>query len=430
MSIISSPPAQPAVDLATHCRAIAERARQAALELADGKTPAKRACLQAVAAAIRSQVGRILEANTNDLAAAPGFGLTAAAVDRLRLDEARVAGIAAGVEAVAALPDPVGEVIEQRTLANGLDVRKVRVPLGVVLFIYESRPNVTADAAAVAIASGNAIILRGGKEAAASSRAIVDVVRAVLPEHGLPADAVQLVDVADRAAVGHFLAMDDLIDLAIPRGGESLIRRVAAEARMPVLKHFSGNCHVYVDRSADLAMARDVTVNAKCQRMGVCNAAESLLVHADVAAAFLPDLARELQAKGVELVGDVATRAILPEIGEATDEDFRTEYLGPKMSLAVVGSLDAAIDHINRYGSRHTDAIIASDVAAIERFASRVDTAVVMVNASTRFNDGGELGIGAEIGISTDKFHARGPCGTRELTTYKYVVSGCGQVRR
>ena len=430
MSIISSPPAQPAVDLATHCRAIAERARQAALELADGKTPAKRACLQAVAAAIRSQVGRILEANTNDLAAAPGFGLTAAAVDRLRLDEARVAGIAAGVEAVAALPDPVGEVIEQRTLANGLDVRKVRVPLGVVLFIYESRPNVTADAAAVAIASGNAIILRGCKEAAASSRAIVDVVRAVLHEHGLPADAVQLVDVADRAAVGHFLAMDDLIDLAIPRGGESLIRRVAAEARMPVLKHFSGNCHVYVDRSADLAMARDVTVNAKCQRMGVCNAAESLLVHADVAAAFLPDLARELQAKGVELVGDAATRAILPEIGEATDEDFRTEYLGPKMSLAVVGSLDAAIDHINRYGSRHTDAIIASDVAAIERFASRVDTAVVMVNASTRFNDGGELGIGAEIGISTDKFHARGPCGTRELTTYKYVVSGCGQVRR
>ena len=199
---------------------------------------------------------------------------------------------------------------------------------------------------------------------------------------------------------------------------------------MPVLKHFSGNCHVYIDASADPDVAERVTVNAKCQRMGVCNAAESLLVHADVAAAFLPDLARELQAKGVELVGDVATRAILPEIGEATDEDFRTEYLGPKMSLAVVGSLDAAIDHINRYGSRHTDAIIASDVAAIERFASRVDTAVVMVNASTRFNDGGELGIGAEIGISTDKFHARGPCGTRELTTYKYVVSGCGQVRR
>ena len=430
MSTISSPPGQPSVDLATHCRAIAERARQAALELADGETAEKKACLQAVAAAIRDQTGRILEANAHDLAAAPGFGLTDAAVDRLRLDEARVEGIAAGVEAVAALPDPVGEVIEQRTLANGLDVRKVRVPLGVVLFIYESRPNVTADAAAVAIASGNAIILRGGKEAAASSRAIVDTVRAVLPEHGLPADAVQLVDVADRAAVGHFLAMDDLIDLAIPRGGESLIRRVAAEARMPVLKHFSGNCHVYVDRSANLAMARDVTVNAKCQRMGVCNAAESLLVHADVAAAFLPELARELQAKGVELVGDAATRAILPEIGEATDEDFRTEYLGPKMSLAVVGSLDTAIDHINRYGSRHTDAIIASDAAAIERFASRVDTAVVMVNTSTRFNDGGELGIGAEIGISTDKFHARGPCGTRELTTYKYVVSGCGQVRR
>jgi glutamate-5-semialdehyde dehydrogenase len=429
MTRISSPPAPTDAELSTHCRRIAHRARQASIELADVNTDAKKGCLEAIAAVIRSQTAAILEANAVDLAAAPGFGMTDAAVDRLRLDEARIEGIATGVEAVAALPDPVGDVIEQRTLANGLELRKVRVPLGVVFFIYESRPNVTADAAAVAIASGNAIILRGGKEAAASSRAIVDCVRAVLPGHGLPVDAVQLVDVADRAAVGQFLAMDDLVDLAIPRGGESLIRRVAAEARMPVLKHFSGNCHVYVDRSADLAMARDVTVNAKCQRMGVCNAAESLLVHTDVAGVFLPEIARELAARGVELVGDDASRGIVPEVGEASDDDFRTEFLGPKMSIAVVGSLDAAVDHINCYGSRHTDAIIASDPAAIERFALRVDTAVVMVNASTRFNDGGELGIGAEIGISTDKIHARGPCGTRELTTYKYVVTGAGQVR-
>lgn len=427
MTSISSPSVEP--NLAVHCRQIAERARQAAIELADVAGPVKRAALRAAAAALRSHTAAILQANAVDLAAAPGFGLTEAAVDRLRLDDARVEGIAAGVEAVAGLPDPVGEVLEQRQLGNGLDVRKVRVPLGVVFFIYESRPNVTADAAAVALASGNAIILRGGKEAAASSRAIVDVVRAALVEHRLPADAVQLVDVADREAVGHFLAMDDLIDLAIPRGGESLIKRVTSEARMPVLKHFSGNCHVYIDRSADQAMARRVTVNAKCQRMGVCNAAESLLVHAGIADSLLPDVAKELAAHGVELVGDAAARAVVPAMGEASEEDYRTEYLGPKMSVAIVDSLDAAVDHINRYGSRHTDAIIASDTAAIERFAARVDTAVVIVNASTRFNDGGELGIGAEIGISTDKLHARGPCGTRELTTYKYIVSGDGQVR-
>lgn len=425
-----SPSADPThSDLFRNCRALAERARAAAVELGDAAGSVKKACLQAVAAAIRAHTPAILEANAVDLAAAEGFGLTAAAVDRLRLDEARIEGIAVGVEAVAGLPDPVGEVLEQRTLPNGLDVRKVRVPLGVVFFIYESRPNVTADAAAVAIASGNAIILRGGKEAAASSRAIVDAVREVLPKHGLPVDAVQLVDTADRDAVGHFLAMDDLIDLAIPRGGESLIRRVASEARMPVLKHFSGNCHVYVDAAADPAMARAVTVNAKCQRMGVCNAAESLLVHADVAEAILPAVAAALTEQGVALVGDAAARVMVPAMGEASEDDFRTEFLGPKMSVAVVPSLDAAVDHINRYGSRHTDAIISGDAAAIERFVARVDTAVVMVNASTRFNDGGELGIGAEIGISTDKFHARGPCGTRELTTYKYVVSGSGQVR-
>ena len=279
------------------------------------------------------------------------------------------------------------------------------------------------------VASGNAIILRGGKEAAHSSGRIVAAIRAAVAAAGLPADCVQLVDTADRDAVGHFLAFDDLIDIAIPRGGETLIRRVCAEARMPVLKHFSGNCHVYVDRAADLAMAEAITVNAKCQRMGVCNAAESLLVHRDVAATALPRIALALAARGVEIVGDEATRRLVPGAGAATDADWATEYLGPKISVAVVESLDAAIDHINRFGSRHTDAIVTADGDAARRFTSRVDTACVVVNASTRFTDGGEFGLGAEIGISTDKLHARGPCGTRELTTYKYVVTGSGQVR-
>jgi glutamate-5-semialdehyde dehydrogenase len=408
---------------------MAQRARRAAIELSDIPGPQRSAALRAAAAGIRADVAGILAANARDVAAAPGYGLSSAAVDRLLLDERRVEGIAAGVEAVAALPDPLGEVLEESVRPNGLVVRKVRVPLGVVFFIYESRPNVTADAAAVAIASGNAIILRGGKEAAFSSGRIVAGMRQAIAASGLPADVVQLVDTADRAAVGEFLACDDLIDIAIPRGGEALIRRVCSEARMPVLKHFSGNCHVYVDRAADLAMAESITVNAKCQRMGVCNAAESLLVHADVAPRFVPRVAAELAARGVEIVGDEAVRRLVPAAGAATEADWATEYLGPKISVAVVDSLDAAIEHVNRHGSRHTDAIVTDDPAAAARFTARVDTAVAMVNASTRFNDGGELGLGAEIGISTDKLHARGPCGPRELTTYKYVVLGSGQIR-
>lgn len=427
MATVSQSPPHPS--LADHCRAIARRSRTAAFELAAVPGDQRAAGLRAAAARIRADAGAILAANAQDLAAAPGFGLTAAATDRLKLDTDRIEGIAAGVEAVAGLPDPVGEVIESVVRPNGLEVRKVRVPLEVVFFIYESRPNVTADAAAVAIAAGNAIILRGGKEAAHSSRQIVDSMRQAIGAAGLPADSVQLVDVADREAVGAFLQFDDLIDLAIPRGGETLIRRVCAEARMPVLKHFSGNCHVYIDKAADLVMAEAVMIDAKCQRMGVCNAAESLLVHADIAADYLPQVAAGLQARGVELVGDAASRAILPVIGPATDEDFATEFLGPKLSIAVVHSLAEAIDHINRFGSRHTDAIVTADAARADRFTAGVDTAVVMVNASTRFNDGGELGLGAEIGISTDKLHARGPCGPRELTTYKYIVTGSGQTK-
>ena len=415
--------------LTDHCRDIATRARRAAIDLAGVGSKPKAACLRAAADRIRADADAILAANRLDLAAAPGYGLSAAAIDRLTLDAKRIEAIAAGVEAVAALPDPVGEVLEESTSPSGLLVRKIRVPLGVVFFIYESRPNVTADAAAVALASGNAIILRGGKEAAHSSARIVAGIRQAIQESGLPVDCVQLVDTPDREAVGEFLKMDDLIDIVIPRGGEALIRRVCSEARMPVLKHFSGNCHVYVDKAADLAMAKAITVNAKCQRMGVCNAAESLLVHRDVAAAFLPDMAAALTAQGVEIVADGATRALVPSAGLATEADYATEFLGPKISIAVVDSLDAAIDHINRYGSRHTDAIVTADPTAADRFTARVDTAAVMVNASTRFNDGGELGLGAEIGISTDKLHARGPCGTKELTTYKFVVTGTGQVR-
>jgi len=428
MALISAAASVPEA-LLQHCRQIATRARQAAIDLASMPTEKKVAALKAAAAQIRADVSGILAANKLDVAAATGFGLSPAEIDRLALDPKRIEGIAAGVEAVANLPDPVGEVLERSTRPNGLEICKLRVPLGVVFFIYESRPNVTADAAAVAIASGNAIILRGGKEAAHSSARLVVSVRQAIAAAGLPDDCVQLIDTPDRDAVGALLSMDDLIDIVIPRGGETLIRRVCAEARMPVLKHFSGNCHVYVDRAADLAMAKAITINAKCQRMGVCNAAESLLVHRDVAAAFLPEIARALGEHSVEIVGDAATQQFVPNAGAATAADFAREFLGPKISIAVVDSLDAAIDHINLYGSRHTDSIITADKTAADRFAARVDTAVVMVNASTRFNDGGEMGLGAEIGISTDKLHARGPCGTRELTTYKYIVVGTGQTR-
>jgi glutamate-5-semialdehyde dehydrogenase len=330
---------------------------------------------------------------------------------------------------VAALPDPVGEVREGGRRPNGLEVRKVGVPLGVVFFIYESRPNVTVDAAGLCVKSGNAVILRGGKEAIHSNTALHLVLAAELAASGLPADAVQLVPTTDREAVGHLLRLGDKIDLAIPRGGESLIRRVAREATMPVLKHYDGNCHVYLDKAADPDMAERIVVNAKCQRPGVCNAAESLLVHAAVADTLLPRVAAALHAKGVELRGCEETRKRVPTAKPATEADHRAEFLDLVMSVKVVPDLDAAIRHINAYGSKHTDAIVTADLAAARRFTERVDSAAVVVNASTRFNDGFELGLGAEIGISTDKFHARGPCGLRELTTYKYVVTGDGQVR-
>jgi glutamate-5-semialdehyde dehydrogenase len=341
----------------------------------------------------------------------------------------RIKGIVVGLEEVAALPEPIGEVIDATIRPNGLDIHRVRVPLGVVFFIYESRPNVTADAAAICVKAGNAVILRGGKEARHSSQAIMEVLQRAADEVGVPEGAAQLVETTDRAAVGHFLRMPELIDLAIPRGGAGLIRRVADEAQMPVIKHFDGNCHVYVDRAADLAMAERIVVNAKCQRLGTCNTAESLLVHTDVAREFLPRVATALSHHNIELRGDSRTCDLVPAARPADEADWAAEFLGPILSVAVVRSLDEAIEHINRYGSRHTDAIVTGDVHAARVFAVQVDSSAVMINASTRFNDGGEFGLGAEIGISTDKFHARGPCGIRELTSYKYVVHGEGQVR-
>jgi glutamate-5-semialdehyde dehydrogenase len=416
-------------DLADYCRLVARRAKAAAAELAQASGAAKNAWLRHSAARLCERAADLLEANGADVATATGFGLTDAQIDRLKLTPKRIDDISRGLEEIAALPDPVGEVIESSVRPNGLQILKTRVPLGVVFFIYESRPNVTADAAAICLKSGNAVILRGGKEAAHSSRAIVEILIETAVEHGLPADAIHLVKTADRSAVGHFLSLPELIDVAIPRGGESLIRRVAEEAQMPVIKHFTGNCHVYVDRTADLSMAERITVNAKCQRMGVCNACESLLVHREVAAAFLPKVAAALAQHGVEIRGCEATCRLVPTATPATNDDFAAEFLGPVISVKVVESLDAAIGHINRFGSQHTDAIVTRDLAAARAFTARVDSAAVMVNASTRFNDGYEFGLGAEIGISTDKFHARGPCGLKELTTYKYVVFGDGQIR-
>ncbi len=419
----------PETDLQQYCRQVAERAQAASVELAQVTGQQKNDWLRRSAAALRAGTASILAANQRDLAAAPDYGLTSAQVDRLTLSAERIEAIAEGLEQIAMLPDPIGETMESTIRPNGLRISKVRVPLGVVFFIYESRPNVTADAAAICVKSGNAVILRGGKEAAHSSQAIVQVIQQQAAECGLPADAVQLVQTRDREAVRHFLALSDLIDVAIPRGGEGLIRRVANEARMPVIKHFDGNCHVYVDREADLQMAVEITVNSKCQRMGVCNAAESLLVHAHVAPQFLPMLEQSFQPYQIEIRGDQRTRDLLPNAKPVTDEDYHTEFLGPIISVKVVDSLEEAIEHINAYGSGHTDAIVTNHLNHARQFTARVDSSAVMVNASTRFNDGGEFGLGAEIGISTDRFHARGPCGLRELTTYKYIVEGNGQVR-
>ena len=350
-------------------------------------------------------------------------------LDRLQLTPDRIDSLAEAVEHIITLPDPVGEVIEGQRRPNGLFVSRVRVPLGVVFFIYESRPNVTIDAAALCVKSGNAVILRGGSEAIHSNRILQSVIAESLVAEGLPQHAVQLVESTDRSIVGHLLALGSLIDVTIPRGGRSLIERVAREATMPVIKHFDGICHVYIDASAENKMAVDITINSKCQRPGVCNAAETLLIHRDAVDRLLPELARELQGRGVELRCCPASLPLISGGKPVTEQDYRTEHMDLIMSVRIVDSIDQAIQHIRQFGSAHTDAIVTNSVASSMKFEGEVDSAAVVINASTRFNDGGELGLGAEIGISTDRFHARGPCGLRELTIYKYIVRGHGQVR-
>jgi glutamate-5-semialdehyde dehydrogenase len=415
--------------LAAEMTALGRRARVAAGRLANAPTETKNQALRAAAAAIRADAAAILAANRRDLATATGRDMTAAMIDRLTLDDRRIEAMAAGLEAVAALPDPVGTVESAVTRPNGLRIEKVRVPLGVIGIIYESRPNVTADAAALCLKAGNAAILRGGSEGALSSAAILAALAKGLNAAGLPADAIQRVPTQDRAAVGLLLTLDRYIDVIIPRGGKSLIERVAAESRIPVLKHLDGLCHVYVDKAADLAKARSIILNAKLRRTGVCGAAETLLVDRPVAASHLGPMLDDLIAAGCEIRGDAATRALDARVRPATEEDWSTEYLAPILSVRILDGVDEAIAHIASYGSQHTDSIVTEDAATAERFLAEVDSAIVIHNASTQFADGGEFGMGAEIGISTGKLHARGPVGVAELTSYKYRVRGNGQVR-
>ncbi|HEY2417447.1 MAG TPA: glutamate-5-semialdehyde dehydrogenase [Steroidobacteraceae bacterium] len=390
----------------------------------------KNQALTAAASAVRAQAGTILAANAQDMHDARTAGLAAAMLDRLRLDEQRVEAMARGLEEVVALPDPVGVEIAAWTRPNGLRISRVRVPLGVIGIVYESRPNVTADAGALCLKSGNAVILRGGSESRRSNAAIHVCLVQGLQAAGLPATAIQLVPVSDRAAVGEMLGgMRDFIDVLVPRGGKSLVARVQAEARVPVIAHLEGNCHVYVDRDADLTMARQITVNAKMRRTGICGAAETLLVDRACSATHLAPLIAGLLAAGCEVRGDAATQAVDARVKPASELDWSTEYLDAIMAVRVVDGVDEAIAHIERYGSAHTDAIVTANAATAERFLARVDSAIVLHNASTQFADGGEFGMGAEIGISTDRFHARGPVGVEQLTSYKYRVQGSGQIR-
>ena len=425
----ATPSVAPAAGVADICRA----ARAASRRLARLDSGSKDAALHRLADALVERTPEILEANSRDLDAGRAAGLSEALMDRLALDAARVAGIADGVRAVAALPDPVGEVVDGHRLPNGLDVRKVRVPLGVVAVVYEARPNVTIDAAALCLKSGNAIVLRGSSSAAHSNAVLAEVAADAVAAAGLPAAAISLVAGGGREELAELATQEGVVDLIIPRGGEGLKRALSAVATVPVIYAASGNCHVYVDATADLDMAEAIVVNAKTHRPGVCNAAETLLVHADVADEFIPRVTRALRRAGVELRGDQRTRAaageLAEDLGKATEADFAEEFLALVMAVGVVDSLDDAMEHIERYGSGHSEAIVTRDHGAARDFQLGIDAACVYVNASTRFTDGGEFGMGAEIGNSTQKLHARGPIALRELCTFKYLVEGTGQVR-
>lgn len=411
---------------------LARQAKEASRRLAGTPTAVKNRALRAMAAALEKGRREILAANGKDLRRARAKGVRGALLDRLTLTPARVAEMARGLREVAALPDPVGAVIERRRRPNGLRIEKVRVPIGVIGIVYEARPNVTADCAGLCVKAGNAVILRGGSEAIHSNRAIHRALDRAARRAGLPAGAIQIVSTPSRKAVDQLLSLVGWVDLVIPRGGEGLIRMVVEKARVPVIKQYQGICHTYVDSPAELKMAEEICYNAKVQRPGVCNAMETLLVHRSAAPKFLPAMARRYRKAGVELRGDDATRRILKgfPVAKAVEKDWATEYLDLILSVKVVGSLEEAIRHIHRYSSGHSDAIVTSDKRHADRFLKEVDSACVYANASTRFTDGGQFGMGAEIGVSTDKIHARGPMGLEELTTYKYVVKGAGQVRK
>jgi glutamate-5-semialdehyde dehydrogenase len=416
-------------ELSGRMRALGADARAAMSELALASTEQKNNALRAAAAALRADVAEILVENEKDLAFAREKGIRESLMDRLVLNDDRLEAVAKGLEDIAELSDPVGSVMAEWERPNGLKISRVRVPLGVIGIIYESRPNVTADAGGLCLKSGNAVILRGGSESFHSSKAIVARLHHGLRMAGLPESAVQLVPTRDRAAVGEMLTMTDYIDIIVPRGGKSLIERVQNESRIPVIAHLEGLCHVYVHGDADLEMARSITVNAKMRRTSVCGSAETLLVDRAAAERLLPAIAKDLSDAGCELRGDEASRGLVPDMLAATDADWVTEYLDAILSIRVVDGVDGAIDHVNRFGSHHTDSIVCEDEAAAERFLDRVDSAIVLHNASTQYADGGEFGMGAEIGISTGRLHARGPVGADQLTSFKYVVRGSGQAR-
>ncbi len=416
-------------ELAETMRGLGARARAAAQVLKQASSERKNAALRAAAQALRDETKAILAANARDVEAVRARGATEAFVDRLALNAARIAGTARGLDDVAAFPDPVGHVMAEWTRPNGLVIQRVRVPLGVIGVIYESRPNVTADAGGLCLKAGNAAILRGGSESFHTARAIGACLTKGLREADLPEDAIQLVPTTDREAVGHMLKMIDFIDIIVPRGGKSLIARVQQESRIPVIAHLDGNCHVYVDGKADLAMARKVVMNAKMRRVSVCGAAETLLVDRAAAPTHLTPVVKDLLDAGCEVRGDEATRAVDARVKPASEDDYYTEFLEPIIAAKIVDGVGAAIAHVEKYGSHHTDAIVTEDKAAAERFLNEVDSAIVLVNASTQFADGAEFGMGAEIGISTGRLHARGPVGAEQLTSMKYVVRGTGQVR-
>jgi len=418
-----------ASNIAALMRDIGENAKAAAAELAVASTDAKNTALKEMAASLRRRTDEILAANAKDMKAGEEKGLTGAMLDRLLLTAERIDGVAKGLEAIAELPDPVGTVERAWDRPNGLQISRVRVPLGVIGVIYESRPNVTADAGGLCLKSGNAAILRGGSESFHSSRAIVESLAEGLQAAGLPESAIQLVPTTDRAAVGEMLTMTDFIDVIVPRGGKSLIQRVSDESKVPLFKHLEGLCHTYVDGAADPAMAKAVVVNAKMRRTGICGATETLLIDEKAAPAMLTDIVGGLIEAGCEVRGDAESQAIDSRISTASDEDWDTEYLDSIIAVKVVPGVDGAIEFIRKHGSDHTDAIVTDDAEAAEQFINRVDSAIVLVNASTQFADGGEFGMGAEIGISTGKLHARGPVGVEQLTSMKYVVRGTGQVR-